>query len=59
MIIKQPVPYVDLIDPGLKQACPIVAACWSPAIPPILILSPKRVVYPKSSALSFTSGRIL
>ena len=24
---KQPVPYVDLIMPGAKHACPINAAC--------------------------------
>ena len=30
---KHPVPYVDFIMPGLKQPCPIVAACWSPAMP--------------------------
>ena len=31
--IKQPVPYVTI--PGLKQACPMVAASWYPAIPAI------------------------
>src|SRR5258707_244961 len=32
---KQPVPYVDFAMPGMKQACPMRAACWSPAMPAI------------------------
>src|SRR5712671_5820944 len=53
---KQPVPYVDFIMPGLKQPCPTVAACWSPAIPRMLIGPPNRSVVPKSPALSHTFG---
>ena len=32
---KLPVPYVFLAMPGVKQAWPISAACWSPATPEI------------------------
>ena len=32
---KEPVPYVHLMSPGVKHACPNSAACWSPAIPAI------------------------
>ena len=44
--------------PGWKQACPIVAACWSPATPRIGISAPNSdfSVTPKSAAQSFTSG---
>jgi hypothetical protein len=50
---------VDFIMPGEKQACPTVAACWSPATPRIGISRPKRSgrVVPKGAAQSFTSGR--
>jgi len=49
---------VDFIIPGLKHACPMVAACWSPATPRIGIAAPKMSawVVPKSSAQSLTSG---
>ena len=30
---NDPVPYVHLVSPGLKQAWPNSAACWSPAMP--------------------------
>ena len=45
--------------PGLKQAWPIVAACWSPATPRIGISAPNSdfSVTPKSSAQSFTVGQ--
>jgi hypothetical protein len=39
---KQPVPLVDLIMPGEKQACPMVAACWSPAMPQTAMAPPNR-----------------
>ncbi|MCY1309513.1 hypothetical protein D9M70_596160 [compost metagenome] len=44
--------------PGLKQAWPIVAACWSPATPRIGMAAPKIAgsVTPKSAAQSLTSG---
>lgn len=47
--------------PGLKHACPTVAACWSPATPRIFTSAPKSFfsVIPKSSAQSFTTGRRL
>ena len=32
--------YIDFIMPGPKQACPMVAACWSPATPVIGMLVP-------------------
>ncbi len=46
---KQPVPYVDFIMPGVKQACPTVAACWSPATPRIGIAPPRIAVVPKAA----------
>ena len=30
---NEPVPYVFLLVPGVKHACPNSAACWSPAMP--------------------------
>ena len=33
MSMKQPVPYVFLVHPGVKQQCPNSDACWSPATP--------------------------
>jgi hypothetical protein len=49
-----------LIIPGLKQACPTVAACWSPAMPVIGSGAPNRSagVAPKSALQSRTSGRM-
>ena len=40
--------------PGVKQPCPIVAACWSPAMPRMRIAPPNRSgrVSPKSAAQS-------
>ena len=44
--------------PGVKQPCPTVAACWSPAMPRMRIGPPNRcgTVVPKSAAQSRTSG---
>ena len=44
--------------PGVKQPCPMVAACWSPAMPQMRIAPPNRSgrVSPKSAAQSRTSG---
>ena len=44
--------------PGRKQACPISAACWSPAIAAIGIASPNISgrVAPKSPPVACTSG---
>ncbi len=46
--------------PGEKQACPIVAACWSPAMPPIAMAPPNSsgTVVPKSDEESCTLGSI-
>ena len=46
--------------PGEKQAWPMVAACWSPAIPEIAIAPPNRsgALSPKWCEESFTSGSI-
>ncbi len=55
---KHPVPYVDFIMPGWKQAWPMVAACWSPATPKIGTGLPSTSVTPKSAALSCTVGSI-
>ena len=45
--------------PGAKQAWPIVAACWSPAMPRTGTATPSRPasVMPNSAAQSRTSGR--
>ena len=45
--------------PGVKQPCPMVAACWSPAMPQMRIAPPNRSgrVSPKSAAQSPTSGK--
>ena len=45
--------------PGVKQPCPTVAACWSPAMPRIRIAPPNRSgsVSPKSAAQSRTCGK--
>ena len=55
---KQPVPYVFLASPALKQHCPNSAACWSPATPqmgtPCAV--PGLAVRPKSPADGRTSG---
>ena len=47
--------------PGAKHACPTVAACWSPATPPMGMACPRTStdVVPKSAALSRTSGSTL
>src|SRR5437868_438168 len=44
---KLPVPYVFLAIPGVKQACPNNAACWSPATPEIGI----PAVHPEAAAV--------
>ncbi len=46
--------------PGEKQAWPMVAACWSPAMPEIMMLPPSSsgTLSPKSADESFTSGSI-
>ena len=46
--------------PGEKQACPMVAACWSPAMPEIAIAPPNNsgTLSPKWCEESFTSGSI-
>ena len=44
--------------PGSKHACPIIAACWSPAIPAIGIDPPNIPVAPNTPAQSHTSGSI-
>ncbi len=46
--------------PGEKQAWPMVAACWSPAMPLIAIGPPNSsgTLSPKSAEESFTSGSI-
>ena len=46
--------------PGSKQACPTVAACWSPATPQIAMGVPKSdaSVWPKSAAQSSTLGNM-
>ena len=41
-VYVKPVPYVALIMPGLMQAWPTVAACWSPAIPSTGTGAPRR-----------------
>ena len=45
--------------PGLTQACPNSAACWSPAMPATGISAPRMALsaYPNSPLLSFTSGK--
>src|ERR1035437_3836699 len=44
--------------PGLKQPCPTVAACWSPAMPRTRIGAPNNsdTVVPNSPAQSATCG---
>ena len=46
--------------PGLMQACPTVAACWSPAMPSTGTGAPRMsaVATPNSAALSATVGSI-
>ena len=46
--------------PGSKQAWPMVAACWSPAMPEMAIAPPNRlsVAVAESAEESFTSGSI-
>ena len=46
--------------PGEKQAWPMVAACWSPAMPEIAIAPPNSsgTLSPKLAEESFTSGSI-
>src|SRR5205809_2278283 len=39
---NDPVPYVFLVAPGVKQAWPNNAACWPPAIPEMGIAAPKN-----------------
>ena len=56
-IKKHPVPKVLFSCPLSKQPCPIKDACWSPAIPDILISPPKSLVEPKSAVFFVTSGR--
>lgn len=41
-IKKQPVPYVLFAIPGSKHACPIKAACWSPATPAMATGAPSQ-----------------
>ncbi len=46
---KQPVPYVFLALPAVKQFCPNNADCWSPATP-VMGISPPNIdlcVFPK------------
>ena len=58
---KQPVPYVDFIMPGAKQPWPMVAACWSPAMPRMRIGPPNSsgAVTPNSPQQSCTRGSIV
>ena len=46
--------------PGVKQAWPMVAACWSPAMPEMAIGPPNRLgsLSPNLAEESFTSGSI-
>ena len=46
--------------PGVKQAWPMVAACWSPAMPEIAMAPPNSsgTLSPKLPEQSFTSGSI-
>ena len=46
--------------PGAKQAWPMVAACWSPAMPRIAIAPPNNsgTLSPNSAEESRTSGSI-
>src|ERR1700694_1255323 len=46
--------------PGEKQAWPMVAACWSPAMPQIAIAPPNNsaALSPNGCEESFTSGSI-
>ena len=46
--------------PGAKQAWPMVAACWSPAMPRMAMEPPNRsgTLSPKSAEESLTSGSI-
>ena len=46
--------------PGVKQAWPMVAACWSPAMPEIAMAPPKisGTHSPNLAEESFTSGSI-
>ncbi|MNN79243.1 hypothetical protein D3C81_1958690 [compost metagenome] len=56
---KQPVPYVFFAMPGVKQAWPNKAACWSPAAPAIGTSRPKKwysAVTPYTSEEERTSG---
>ena len=39
---NEPVPYVFFDIPGVKQACPNSAACWSPATPAIGTAAPSN-----------------
>src|SRR5919197_3146588 len=41
---NEPVPYVFFVAPGLKQAWPNSAACWSPAIPEMGTAAPKKAL---------------
>ena len=56
---KVPVPKVALVSPAAKQAWPIAAACWSPAMPQIGMARAEMVgsVVPSRPALSQISGR--
>ncbi len=53
-------PYVFLAIPGSKQACPNVAACWSPALPATAISAPSKSARarPTIRLAAVTLGRI-
>lgn len=48
------------IMPGVKQACPTAAACWSPSTPGIAISRPNRsaLAVPKAAAQARAQGRM-
>ena len=60
MSTNDPVPYVFLVMPVSKHACPNSADCWSPAMPLTGTASPAAcsgVVTPNRPLLGRTSGR--
>ena len=48
--------HVAFASPGAKHACPKRAACWSPAMPAIGTVAPRRDASPTTPAEGTTSG---